>query len=55
MAVVVVERLKQESVYGLRSVGTKKVAFIERWPLGRGGCLWWLDCKSLLLADCMKY
>ena len=32
MAVVVVARLKQESMYGL-SAGTKKVAFVERWPL----------------------
>ena len=32
MAVVVVERFKQELMYGL-SAGTKKVAVVERWPL----------------------
>ena len=31
MAVVVVERFKKESMYGL-SAGTKKVAVVERWP-----------------------
>ena len=32
MAVAVVERFKQESMYGL-SAGTKKKAIVERWPL----------------------
>ena len=32
MAVAVVERFKQELMYGL-SAGTKKVAAVERWPL----------------------
>ena len=32
VAVAVVERDKQESMYGL-SAGTKKVAVVERWPL----------------------
>ena len=36
MAVTVVERFKQELMYGL-SAGAKKVAFVERWPLWRGG------------------
>ena len=33
MAVAVVERFGQESIYGL-SLGTKKVAVVERWSLG---------------------
>ena len=36
MAVAVVERFKQEVMYGL-SAGRKKVAVVERWPLWRGG------------------
>ena len=36
MAVAVVERFKQELMYGL-SAGTKNVAVVERWPLWRGG------------------
>ena len=32
MAVAVLERFKQELMYGL-SARTKKVAVIERWPL----------------------
>ena len=32
MVVVVVERFKQESMYGLFA-GTKKMAVVERWPL----------------------
>ena len=36
MGVAVVERLKQEAMYGL-SAGTNKMAFIEWWPLWRGG------------------
>ena len=32
MAVAVVERFKQEVMYGL-SAGTKKVAVVENWPL----------------------
>ena len=35
MAVAVVERFKQELMYGL-SARPKKVAVIERWPLWRG-------------------
>ena len=31
----IVERFKQESMYGLSA---KKVAVEERWPLWRGGC-----------------
>ena len=53
MGVAVVERLKQ-AIYGL-SAGTKKVAFIEWWPLWRGGPWWRIDCILLLLADCVKY
>ena len=34
VAVSVVERFKQEPMYGL-SAGTKKVAVVERWPLVR--------------------
>ena len=33
MAVGVVARFKQESIHGLLSVGTKKKAMVERWPL----------------------
>ena len=33
----------------------KKVAFIEWWPLWRGGPWWRIDCILLLLADCVKY
>ena len=33
MAVAVVERFKQGSMYGLSARGTKKVAIIESWPL----------------------
>ena len=34
MAVAVVERFKQESMYGLSArPGQKKVAIAERWPL----------------------
>ena len=34
MAVAVVERFKQGSMYGLSAAGTKKwLAIIERWPL----------------------
>ena len=54
MGVAVVERLKQEAMYGL-SPGTKKVAFIEWWPLWRGGPWWRIDCISLFLTDCVKY
>ena len=36
MAVAVVERFKQEVMYGL-SAGTKKVAVVESWRLRRGG------------------
>ena len=32
VAVAVVERFKQERIYGL-SAGTKNVAVVERWPL----------------------
>ena len=32
MAVAVVKRFKQESMYGL-SAGTKKVAVVKGWPL----------------------
>ena len=32
MAIAVVERFKQESMYGL-SAGTKKVTVVERWSL----------------------
>ena len=32
MAVAVVERLKQGSMYGL-SAGTKQVAIVDSWPL----------------------
>ena len=37
MAVVVVERFKQEVMYGL-SAGAKKVAVVERWPLVEFDC-----------------
>ena len=37
VAVAVVERFKQESVYRL-STGTKGVAIVERWPLWKAGC-----------------
>ena len=33
----------------------KKVAFIEWWPLWRGGPWWRIDCILLLLTDCVKY
>ena len=33
----------------------KKVAFIEWWPLWRGGPWWRIDCISLFLTDCVKY
>ena len=36
VAVSVVEKLKQESMYGL-SAGIEKVAIVERWPLWRCG------------------
>ena len=39
VAVVVVERFKQESMYGLFA-GTKKVAVVERWPLVKVRLFW---------------
>ena len=33
MAVAVVERFKQGSMYGLSASGTNKAAIIESWPL----------------------
>ena len=41
----VVERLKQESKYGLSAHEQKKnLAVVERWPLWRGDRKWRLDC-----------
>ena len=36
MVIAIVERFKQESLYGM-SAGTKKVAVVERYPVWRGG------------------
>ena len=43
MAIAIVERSKQESMYGL-SPRTKKVAIVEGWLLWRGSCYWRFNC-----------
>ena len=43
VAIAIVERSKQESMYGL-SPRTKKVANVEGWPLWRGSCYWRFNC-----------
>ena len=37
MAVTVVERFKQEAMFGLSVWTKKKVTVVESWPLWRGG------------------
>ena len=41
----VVERLKQEWIYGLSA---KKMAIVERWPLWKGSRLWRFDCINII-------